>query len=271
MTGDFPDQPAGNTPQEIHAANATGAYETAETSVEVALVEQIAERTAAIRRRIADAADRAGRDPVAVTLIAVSKTHPASVVRAASAAGLSIFGENRVQEAREKIATLAGLPLTWELIGHLQSNKANRAAELFARVQSVDTLHLAQALDARAAALGRTLPILLEVNVSGEASKSGFALDEVVDVARALTGLPHLRLEGLMTVAPQVADPEQARPVFRRLRELADELRQRVPLGPDGGWRTLSMGMTDDFEAAIAEGATVVRIGRALFGERPRP
>lgn len=240
--------------------------------VDATLIEQIAERAEGIRRRIATAAERAGRDPAEVTLVAVSKTHPASVVRAAHAAGLAVFGENRVQEAREKISALADLPLTWELIGHLQTNKANRAVELFARVQSVDTLHLARALDARAGALGRSLPVLLEVNVGGEASKSGFGVAEVADAAREIATLPHLRPQGLMTVAPQGDDPEQARPIFRRLRALAEELRGSVPVGEDGedgGWRVLSMGMTDDFEVAIGEGATMVRIGRALFGTRP--
>lgn len=191
---------------------------------------------------------------------------------AAAAHGLTLFGENRVQEAREKIAAVAAAGLThlrWELIGHLQTNKAARAVELFARVQSVDSLRLAEALEARAAQLGRILPILLEVNVAGEESKSGMAPDEVVGVARAVAALPHLRLEGLMTIAPLVDDPEQVRSVFRQLRALRETLRAEVPLAEDGGWPELSMGMTDDFEVAIEEGATLVRIGRALFGERP--
>ncbi|HEU5349861.1 MAG TPA: YggS family pyridoxal phosphate-dependent enzyme [Ktedonobacterales bacterium] len=237
--------------------------------------EQLAHRIAAIQARVAAAAQRAGRAPDSVRIVAVSKTMPAEAVVAAAAHGLSLFGENRVQEAREKMAAVAAAGLTdlrWELIGHLQTNKAARAVELFARVQSVDSLRLAEALEARAAQLGRVLPILLEVNVAGEASKSGLAPDEIVGVARAVAALPHLRPEGLMTVAPLVDDAEAVRPVFRQMRALRETLRAEVPLQPaseDGGWSELSMGMTDDFEVAIEEGATLVRIGRALFGERP--
>lgn len=233
---------------------------------------RLAQRIAAIRARVAAAAQRAGRAPESVGIVAVSKTMPAEAVIAAARHGLTLFGENRVQEAREKIAAVhaAGLTdLRWELIGHLQTNKAARAVELFARVQSVDSLRLAEALEARAAQVERVLPILLEVNVAGEASKSGLAPDEVVGVARAILAMPHLHLDGLMTVAPLVDDPEAVRPVFRRLRALRETLRVEVPAGMDGGWPELSMGMTDDFEVAIEEGATLVRIGRAIFGERP--
>jgi pyridoxal phosphate enzyme (YggS family) len=174
-----------------------------------------------------------------------------------------------VQEAREKIVAVSAAGLTdvhWELIGHLQTNKAARAVELFARVQSVDSLRLAEALSMRAHQMGRTLPILLEVNVAGEASKAGLAPDTVVDVARAISALPHLRLDGLMTVAPLVDASEAVRPIFRQMRALRETLRAEVPVA--SGWPELSMGMTDDFEVAIEEGATLVRIGRALFGER---
>jgi PLP dependent protein len=236
--------------------------------------EQLAQRIAAIRARVAAAAERAGRAPESARIVAVSKTMPAEAVIAAAAHGLKLFGENRVQEAREKIAavTAAGLTdLRWELIGHLQTNKAARAVELFARVQSVDSLRLAEALDARAHAMGRVLPILLEVNVAGEASKSGLAPEAVVGVARAVASMHNLRPEGLMTVAPLVDDPEEARPIFRQMRALRETLRAEAPVGTaaDGGWPELSMGMTDDFEVAIEEGATLVRIGRAIFGERP--
>lgn len=233
--------------------------------------ERMAERIATVSARIRAAAERAGRPADAVTLVAVSKTVPAETVRLAYAAGLRVFGENRVQEARDKITALADLDIRWELIGHLQSNKAGRAAELFSRVQSVDSVALAQALNTRAAASGHTLPILLEVNVAGEASKSGFTLEAVEAAAREIATLEHLRPDGLMTVAPLVEHAQDVRPVFRRLRELAERLRDAVPVGGDGGWHELSMGMSDDFEVAIAEGATLVRIGRALFGERPRP
>jgi len=232
---------------------------------------ELAGRLADVRGRIAAASVRAGRgrDPDAVLLVAVTKTLAPEVVRLAYALGLRDFGENRVQEAREKRLALALPEARWELIGHLQSNKAARAVELFDRVQSLDSERLAAALDGRAASLGRTLPVLLEVNVSGEASKSGLAPAELGAVARAVVALPHLRPEGLMTVAPMVTDAEAARPVFRELRRLRDWLRDAVPTGPDGGWPHLSMGMSDDYTVAIEEGATIVRLGRALFGARP--
>ncbi len=234
--------------------------------------DQLAERIATIRARVAAAAGRAGRAPESVSIIAVSKTMPAQAVIAAAAHGLSLFGENRVQEAREKITAVADAGLTtirWELIGHLQTNKAARAVELFARVQSVDSARLAEALSMRAHQTGCVLSILLEVNVAGEASKSGIAPNDLVGVARAIAALPNLRMEGLMTVAPLVDDPEAVRPVFGQMRALRETLRAEVPMGADGGWHELSMGMTDDFEVAIEEGATLVRIGRAIFGRRP--
>jgi hypothetical protein len=226
-------------------------------------------RLRAIRERIGEAASRANRALDDIQLVAVSKTVPAEVLRDAYALGLRVFGENRVQEAQEKIAALTLLEIRWELIGHLQTNKANRAAELFTRVQSVDSVRLAEALSARALTLGKTLPILLEVNVAGEASKSGLALEETLAAARVIANLPGLRPEGLMTIAPLVDDPEDVRPVFRALRELRNWLREAVPLGDDGGWPELSMGMSDDFAVAIEEGATLIRLGRALFGARP--
>jgi hypothetical protein len=226
-------------------------------------------RLSAIRDRIGEAVAHANREPDQVQLVAVSKTVPAEVLRDAYALGLRVFGENRVQEAQEKIAALALPDVRWELIGHLQTNKANRAAELFARVQSVDSLRLAEVLSTRAIALDKTLPVLLEVNVAGEASKSGFAPEETLATARAIANLPGLRLEGLMTIAPLVDNPEDVRPVFRSLRELRDRLREAVPLASDGGWLELSMGMSDDFAVAIEEGATLIRLGRALFGARP--
>ena len=234
--------------------------------------DQLARRIAAIRTRVAAAAGRAGRAPESVGIIAVSKTMPTQAVIDAAAHGLSIFGENRVQEARAKITAVAAAGLTtihWELIGHLQTNKAARAVELFTRVQSVDSVRLAEALSLRAHQTGRVLPVLLEVNVAGEASKSGIAPNALVSAARAIAALPSLHLEGLMTVAPLVDDPEAVRPVFRQMRALRETLRAEVPVGVDGGWPELSMGMTDDFEVAIEEGATLVRIGRAIFGERP--
>jgi pyridoxal phosphate enzyme (YggS family) len=229
----------------------------------------LATRLHAIRERIGEAASRVNRAPDDIALVAVSKTVPVEVLRDAYALGLRAFGENRVQEAQEKVAALALPDIRWELIGHLQTNKANRAADLFARVQSVDSFRLAEALSARATALGKTLPILLEVNVAGEASKSGFAPEEILEAARRIAEAPSLRLEGLMTIAPLVDDPEEVRPVFRALRELRNQLREAIPLGADGGWPELSMGMSDDFAVAIEEGATQIRLGRALFGARP--
>jgi pyridoxal phosphate enzyme (YggS family) len=225
-------------------------------------------RVRAVRGRVAAAAERAGRSPEDVSIVAVSKMIDVERIRGAYELGLKTFGENRVQEARGKITALRLPLIRWELIGHLQTNKVARAVELFARVQSVDSLRLAEALDHEAARLGRVLPVLLEVNVAGESSKNGLNPAELVATGRATAALPHLRMEGLMTVAPLVDDAEAVRPVFRRLRELRERLRDEVPTGD---WRHLSMGMTGDFEVAIAEGATLVRIGRALFGERPTP
>ncbi|GAB4201830.1 MAG: YggS family pyridoxal phosphate-dependent enzyme [Roseiflexaceae bacterium] len=237
----------------------------------------IAEQLALIQERIAAAARQAGRDPGSVTLIGVSKTHPPETVGAALAAGLTHFGENRVQEAEGKIAALAGrrADMAWHLIGHLQSNKAKKAAALFDLIHSLDSLALAQALDRHAGALGRRLPVLLQVNVSGEASKDGFALAGWEERPAVLEGfyaelepllaLPQLEVRGLMTIAPLSDDPAAALATFRSTRRLRDALGRRFP---QARWGELSMGMTDDFEEAIAEGATMVRIGRAIFGSR---
>lgn len=231
-----------------------------------------------VQQRIADAASRASRDPRDITLVAVSKTFSTEDVLAAHALGVQHFGENRVEEAVEKIPlVMHQLPnrsttqlsnITWHLVGHLQSRKVKNAAALFDFVQSVDSVALAKRLNDRAAMLGKTLPILLEVNISGEASKYGFASvprDPFFEVVREILAMPHLDAQGLMTIAPIVVRADDARPCFRALRELRDELRGRFP---ERAWSHLSMGMTDDFEAAIAEDATIVRIGRAIFGER---
>ena len=233
-----------------------------------------------VQQRIADAAARAGRDPNEITLVAVSKTFPAEMILAAHAFGIRHFGENRVEEAVQKIPlVMRQLPdrqttqppnITWHLVGHLQSRKVKDAAALFDCVQSVDSVRLAQRLSDRVVALGKTLPILLEVNVSGETSKYGFAptpRDAFFAAVNEILTLPNLDVQGLMTIAPIVAQPDDARPrsAFRALRELRDELCARLP---ERAWKHLSMGMTDDFQAAIAEGATIVRIGRAIFGQR---
>jgi pyridoxal phosphate enzyme (YggS family) len=228
--------------------------------------EQLAENIAQVRARIALAAERAGRDPAEITLVAVSKTKPVELVEMAYNCGVTDFGENRVQEALAKIARWHPQGLRWHLIGHLQSNKAGKVVEPFAYIHSVDSLHLAQVLSRHAQEQGQRLAILLEVNVAGETSKEGIALAEAPALARQVAELPALQIEGLMTVAPLAQDPEEVRPVFRELRLLRDRLRIDIPLGR---WTQLSMGMTDDYPIAIEEGATLVRVGRAIFGQRP--
>ncbi len=217
-----------------------------------------------VRDCIAHAADRAGRDPAAVTLIGVTKGVEAARVQDAVTAGLRDFGENWIQEAAPKIAAVGPGP-RWHLVGHLQRNKVRAAVAAFAVIQTIDSLRLAEAVDRAAGRLDRLMPVLLEVNVAGEATKYGCAPDDVERLLRAIGGCRHLAPIGLMTVGPLVEDPEALRPVFRQLRVLRDRLRAGV-----GGeaFRELSMGMSGDFEVAIEEGATVVRVGRAIFGER---
>ena len=214
--------------------------------------------------RIAAACGRSGRDSADVTLVAVSKTVPADALRDAVAAGLDLLGENRVQEAAAKVPEVPGA--RWHLVGPLQSNKAHPALEVFDAIESVDTAKLAQRLDRLVPGTrpGRRYPILIQVNVDRDPAKAGFA-PEAVDAALAgLVGLPHLEIRGFMTVGRLTSDPGEARRTFASLRELAEGCRSRWPeLGPE-----LSMGMSDDFEVAIEEGATIVRVGRALFGER---
>jgi hypothetical protein len=229
---------------------------------------ELQSRIAAVQERIAAAARRAGRDPAEVTLVAVSKTHSPEEVAAAYAAGLRVFGENRVEEAAPKAEAVARLVApavlpAWHLIGHLQSRKADEVLPWASMVHSVDSVKLAQRLSRLVTA--EKLPILLEVNVSGEASKYGFRPEELPAAVEAIASLPGLALQGLMTMAPIAADPEDVRPVFAALRALRDKLTRSYPTLD---WRHLSMGMTDDFEVAIEEGATLVRVGRAIFGER---
>lgn len=224
---------------------------------------------ARVQERIAAAAARAGRDTTDVTLVAVSKMQPVEVILTACAAGLRLFGENRVEEAGPKAAEVAVRlapepPPVWHMIGHLQSRKAADVLPWATLVHSVDSVKLATRL-ARGVTGGAELPVLLEVNVAGEASKYGFRPAELPAATEAIAALPGLRIEGLMTMAPLVTDPELARPTFRGLAQLRDELARRYPAM---AWRHLSMGMTDDFEVAVEEGATLVRIGRALFGAR---
>ena len=239
----------------------------------------ITRNLARVQERIAEAALRAGRDPAQVTLIAVTKTHPAEVVVAAYRAGIRHFGENRVEEGVTKIsavhAAISGSRPTWHMVGHVQSRKAQAAIAHFDCVHSVDRLKIARRLSRFARDAGRTLPVLFECNVSGEETKFGFDLpgwerDEArreafFAAAEDVLALPGLAVQGLMTMAPLFTDPETVRPVFVSLRALLDALRERFPTHD---WRHLSMGMTSDFEVAIEEGATMVRIGRAIFGAR---
>jgi len=228
----------------------------------------ISENLAGVRERIAAAANRAGRNPADVALMAVSKTFPAEAIREAYAAGQRLFGENRVQEFADKSAALTQLDAEFHLIGHLQSNKAARAAELFTAVDSVDSLGLARKLDTAAAKANRRLIVLIEINVGGEAAKSGVALGsaELEELLTAAADLQHLQFSGLMTIPPFTEDPEGARRYFRRLRDLRDDIAARHLRGIS--MDVLSMGMSHDFEVAIEEGSTCVRLGTAIFGER---
>ena len=223
-----------------------------------------AENLAAIQKCIRQACERAGRNPASVALVAVSKNHPPEAVSEVAALGITMFGENRVQEAKAKIPACPGR-LRWHLIGHLQTNKARDAAQLFDMVESVDSLPLAEELDRRAGQAARTLPVLLQVNIAAEAQKFGFPPGQLLEDLEALNRLTHMEIHGLMTIAPWTPEAEKVRPVFRRLRELKQECEQKLgaPLPH------LSMGMSGDFEVAIEEGATLVRIGTALCGPRP--
>ncbi len=223
-----------------------------------------ADAVAAARERIAAAAERAGREPASVRLVAVSKTVAAARVAEAVAAGVTDLGENRVQEAAAKRPQLPD-GVRWHMVGHLQTNKAARAAATFAVVHSVDSVRLAEALAARRPAELGDLEVLLEVELTGLPGHTGLAPAGLGEAVTAIAGLGGLRLRGLMTMAPPVADPEEARPVFAALRRMRDELEQRW----GGALPELSMGMSGDFEVAVEEGATAVRLGRAIFGERP--
>ena len=228
---------------------------------------QIAGNIAAIKQRINAAASRCERDPASIQLMAVSKTVEPARIREALEAGITLFGENYVQEAREKIPAI-GQAVSWHMIGHLQTNKVKYVVNLFNWIHSVDRLELAQELDKRARQNNRKLNVLIEVNVSGETSKSGAEPSRVLELARQISTLPHLQVRGLMTMPPYSDHPETSRPYFRSLSKLRDEIKataiSNIRLDD------LSMGMTDDFEVAIEEGATIIRVGRAIFGERIR-
>ena len=226
---------------------------------------ELQENLTRIRSRIDQACERSGRQPDSVRLMAVSKNQSPERVAQAASAGLTLFGENRIQEAKVKIPLCPG-QLEWHFIGHLQSNKSRDAVSLFHVVQGVDSLALAEELQKQAIKQARSLPILLEVNVAGESSKFGWNPDRLLAELLQLNALNRLEVHGLMTIAPYAVDPEQVRPIFRRLRELRDRCTDLLgaPLP------VLSMGMSGDLEVAIEEGATLVRVGTALFGERPR-
>lgn len=228
---------------------------------------ELRENLEEVRATIADAAARAGRSADSVTLVAVSKTQPAELVAEAATLGVRAFGENRIQEALDKaprVRELLGQDPSWHLVGTLQRNKVQAALGLFAILEAVDSVRLAEAISRRAA--GRTVPILLEVYLGDDPNRPGFRPPELAEHVPTILRLASLDVRGLMTVAPLGSTPEQSRAAFRRLRELRDELRERHPMV---GWDELSMGMTEDYPAAIEEGATIVRVGRAIFGARP--
>jgi hypothetical protein len=227
---------------------------------------EIGERLAQLRARIRRAAEACGREADAVRLVAVAKTFPAEAVRRAAQAGAREIGENYIQEAREKIAALEGLGVRWHFIGHLQTNKAKYAVRLFDLIQTVDSLRLAAEIDRQARKAGKLQEVLVQVNIGGEATKSGVPPAEAGGLVRAISAFENLSVRGLMAIPPFFDAPELARPYFAALRALRDRIRAEV--GDAGALPELSMGMTGDFEAAVAEGATIVRIGTAIFGAR---
>lgn len=218
-----------------------------------------------IKKRVSEAARRSGRNPEEVTIVAVTKTVPVERIEEALMSGVAILGENRVQEARSKVDKLAK-PIIWHLVGHLQSNKARDAVKIFSLIHSVDSLHLAEAIDKEAARINKVQDVLIQVNVSGERSKFGIEPKDAEALLKDCEGLKNIKVTGFMTIPPDVDNPEDVRMDFRRLRELRDSLNERRTTNDE--LRILSMGMSHDFEVAIEEGATMVRIGRGIFGER---
>jgi pyridoxal phosphate enzyme (YggS family) len=234
--------------------------------IEPGIADSIASNLEAVRSRIGRAAREAGRDPASVHLVAISKTFSADHIRAAVVAGQREFGENRVQEALPKIEATADLPLRWHLVGHLQSNKARRVVGPFSLVHSVDSLELLKRLDTVAAEHTTPIDVLVQVDVAGEVTKTGLPVEHLESLFGAATSLRMARVVGLMLLPPYFDDPEQARPYFQRLGQLRQDLASRGV--PGDMLRELSMGMSHDFEIAIAEGATMVRVGTAIFGQR---
>jgi len=230
-------------------------------------VSTIAENIQRIRERVAAAAAACNRSPAEITLLPISKTFPVDCISQAAEAGISRFGENRVQEAERKILYFRSLAkLEWHLVGHLQSNKAKRAAELFDVIHSVDSIKLATRLSRACAEIGKVLSVLIQVDLGGEKTKFGAEPAAVADIVRGISGLKGIRINGLMTIPPFFEDPEKSRPYFAGLRNLRDAIESEMPgcLGE----KHLSMGMSHDFETAIREGSTIVRIGTAIFGTR---
>jgi pyridoxal phosphate enzyme (YggS family) len=226
----------------------------------------VADNLNAVRERIAKAAARVGRDPASITLVAVTKTVPVERIREAIEAGHQVFGENRVQEAQDKVQAL-GREVHWHLIGHLQRNKVRFVCQLFDLIHSVDSLPLAREIERRAAQHGIVMPILIQVNIGDETTKSGVALPEALPLVREVAALPHVAIRGLMCIPPALEDPEAVRPYFAQLRALAGQI--AAARLPNVAMTELSMGMSHDFEVAIQEGATMVRVGSAIFGPRP--
>jgi len=226
----------------------------------------VKDRLEHIQNRIWKAAAACGRSGNDIQLVAVSKTKPAEKVIEAFDAGLTVFGENYVQEAREKFNALYAYPISWHFIGHLQRNKAKYAVKMFDLIHTVDSEKLAREVDKQAAKVDKNQKVLVQVNIAQEATKSGISADETLRLIQAMLPLQHLSIQGLMTMPPFFNEPEKARPYFRALRQLRDEI-QAANI-PGVSMKTLSMGMTGDFEVAIQEGATLVRIGTAIFGER---
>lgn len=229
--------------------------------------DSIAARLNAIRSRMDAAAARSGRNPRDIRLVAVSKTKPASAIREAVSAGVTVIGENYIQEARDKFSTLSDLDLQWHFIGHLQSNKAKYAVRMFDLIHSVDSCKLAAELNRQAGNIGKLQPILVQVNISGEATKWGTSENEAMDLVAEIGTLKNLHIQGLMTMPPFFDAPEEARPCFAALHRLAARIQSET--AGNVVMQELSMGMTGDFEVAIEEGATLVRIGTAIFGARP--
>jgi len=228
-------------------------------------MDDIAGNIARVRERICNTALQAGRNPEEVTLVAVTKKVGLSRIKEAIDAGLTTFGENYVQEAREKISQI-GQGVTWHMVGHLQTNKVKYVVPLFSMIHSVDSVHLAQEISKRAIKLGKSIDVLIQVNISGEETKSGITYDRLIQRLEAIAPLKGIQVRGLMTMPPYFSDPEITRPYFKKLRQLRDRL---IPSLPDSvSLSHLSMGMSGDFEVAIEEGATMVRVGTAIFGER---